>query len=96
MINTLLKQNPQLEEYLREILLKIEEAKRPAEEIILDDIDLQKLLKCSKRKNAQLREQRAIPYSKIGGKVYYTLADVLRYIERNRVPSIEESLKIKK
>jgi hypothetical protein len=95
MYNRLLSQNPQLEELLRAILHEVEQAKRPAEEVILDDIDLQKMLKCSKRKTAQLREQRAITYSKPDGKVYYTLADVLEYVRRNEVPAIIATIKFK-
>ena len=70
-------------------------AKRPAEEIILDDIDLQHFLKCSKRKTAELRERRVITYFKPQGKVYYRLSDVLNYLNMHQACAIEYNVRIK-
>jgi hypothetical protein len=77
------------------ILQEVEQVKRPAEEIVLDDVALQKYLNISKRKTAELREQRKITYSKPDGRVYYLLSDVLSYVKKNQVKAIEDTLKIK-
>ena len=62
---------------------------RPAEEIILDDVDLCLLLKISKRHSANLRARRLITYSKSGGRIYYRLSDVLAYLKRHEIKSID-------
>ena len=95
MYKNVLKENPELEEILQNILREVQQAKRPADETILDDVDLREFLKISKRTCASLREKRLITYSKIGGKIYYRLEDVLKYIAKNRVEAIDDSLKIK-
>lgn len=76
--------HPGWEEIIKEIQYQISQSKRPPSEIILDDVDLCIMLKCSKRKTAELRANKEIAYSKTG-KVYYLLSDVLAYIERNRI-----------
>jgi hypothetical protein len=77
--------------YLKEILLAIREEmlrmQRPAEEIILDDVDLRNLLKISERTTAALRAKNMLAYSK-PGKVYYLLSDVLRMLEEYRVEAV--------
>jgi hypothetical protein len=86
---------PRCETELYEILHLIKDeilkAKRPPEEVILDDVDLQNLLRCSKRKAAELREKKMITYMK-PGKVYYKLSDVLKYLDRYKVESTQESI----
>ena len=78
-------------EILHLIKDEILKAKRPPEEVILDDVDLQNLLRCSKRKTADLREKRMIAYMK-PGKVYYKLSDVLKYLDRYKVESISDDI----
>jgi hypothetical protein len=90
-----MKNSQELEEIIRLIKNEILKAQRPAEEIILDDLDLQNFLKCSKRKTAELRERRAITYSKPNGKVYYRLSDVLKYLDQHRVEALDNRLRIK-
>jgi hypothetical protein len=93
-MSQLYSRNPEF----KQLLLDIEEiqskAHRNANEVILDDFELCKLLKISKRKSAELRSKREIRYYKSGGKVYYFLSDVLEYIRRNEVPSIYELSKL--
>ena len=83
--------NSGMQELLHLIKTEIINSKRPPEEIILDDVDLQNILKCSKRKTAELREKRMIIYMKLG-KVYYRLSDVLNYVKRYKVGAIDETL----
>lgn len=63
----------------------IENVHRPPEHIILDDVDLRNYLKISKRTSAYLRERGEIIYSKLGGKIYYRLSDVLMLIKKYEV-----------
>lgn len=93
-MSQLYSRNPEF----KQLLLDIEEiqsrAYRDAKEVILDDLDLCKLLKISRRKSAEIRNKREIRYYKSGGKVYYFLSDVLEYIRRNAVPSVYELSKL--
>ena len=56
---------------------------RPANEVPLDDVDLQALLKVSKRHTADLRGKKLIAFSQPNpnGKVYYMLSDVIAYLK---------------
>jgi hypothetical protein len=81
---------------LKDILEVIREemaiAQRPANEIILDDVDLRNLLKISARTTAMLRAKYMITYSK-PGKVFYLLSDVLKMLEDYKIESIVENLR---
>ena len=93
--NDLSNRMPWIEDLVKTIKHEILQNKRPATEILLDDVDLRHYLRVSKRTTASLREKRIITYSKIGGKIYYRLSDVLSLIEKNKVSAISETLKIK-
>ncbi len=80
---------PHLEDLLRDIRNEILNLQRPADEILLDDEDLCRLLKISKRHSSNLRTQRLITYSKPGGRIYYKLSDVLCFINKNEVKAID-------
>jgi hypothetical protein len=67
---------------------------RPANEIILDDYDLQEMFKVCKRTTAYWRTKELIKYSKIGGKISYRLSAVLAMVQEHEVPSINSTLKI--
>ena len=71
-------------------------ALRPADEITLDDADLQALLKVSKRHTAELREKKLIAYSQPipNGKVYYMLSDVIAYLKTGYHQTISSQRKI--
>ena len=66
----------------------LENVNKPPDQVILDDVDLCNFLKISKRNSAYWRERGEITYSKLGGKIYYRLADILSLIKRNEVPGI--------
>ncbi len=53
---------PELKGLVDEIDEKISKAYRPADQVILDDLDVMHILKISKRKLANLREKRKIKY----------------------------------
>ena len=86
---------PGWEEIIRQIRFEISQAQRPAEEIILDDIELCNQLKISKRKSASMRDEREITYHQKTkhGKVYYKLSDVLEYINRFRIEANSNQFK---
>lgn len=83
----------QLLEILKDLKFELQQAKRPADEIILDDVDLCKFLSISKRTSAEYRSQKLIEYSKVGGRIFYKLSDILKMIERHKiVPSDDRIL----
>jgi hypothetical protein len=53
----------ELEEILAVIRLEINKSQRPANEIILDDVDLRNLLKVSERTTAYMRPKQMITYT---------------------------------
>jgi len=89
------KRWPELEEFLKEIDERIYKAMRPADEVIHDDVDLRNILKISKRQAAKLRAEKRITYFKSGGKIYYTLADILNYVKKFKVSAADSNFKIK-
>jgi hypothetical protein len=92
----LFRRNPDLQQLLTWLRFELQEAKRPADEILLDDADLQQLLKVSKRTTANYRSQGVLPYYWLGGKIFYLLSDVLAAIKQNKIPAIHEKVRIGK
>ena len=91
----LFRKYPELRELAIFMKKQLEEMQRPANEIILDDVALRELLKVSKRTTSMYRSTQLIAYSFLGGKIFYTLEDVLESIKRNRIPPLSEQSKIK-
>lgn len=82
----LFQRNPELKEIIAELKSELLSVSRPAEEVILDDVDIRKTLKVSKRTMANYRSNGHIAYSQHGnGKIYYKLSDVLKFINDNRI-----------
>ena len=69
----------ELWKYIEEKATEIIEKKfRPADEIILDDMEIQGLLKISRRTSLEWRTRGFLRYHKIGeGKIYYFLNEVI-------------------
>ncbi len=60
----------------------IEKSNRPAEEVILDDLDIQNLLKVSRRTSLNYRKSGMLPYHQINkGKIFYILSEVINAIK---------------
>ena len=76
---------PSAQEFIKEIRKEVLSTKRPPEEIILDETQLCELLHISKRHAADLRKEGILKYSKVGGKIYYLLSDVLEMIKKHRI-----------
>lgn len=67
---------PQIESKVEKMIeLRI----RPADQIIIDDVDLRVLLKVSRRTLLNYR-QIGLKYHKIENKIFYFLSDVLEFI----------------
>jgi hypothetical protein len=85
---------PSAEEFLKELRHELLKVQRPADQIILDDFDFCQFLKISKRHSANLRAKSAITYSKAGGKLYYKLSDILLFIDKHEIKSVDRSCNI--
>ena len=83
------------ENMLAKLRLELMYALRPANEVPLDDVDLQALLKVSKRHTSEIREKNLIGYSQPipKGKVYYSLSDVVVYFSTGYHPTISSQRK---
>lgn len=86
---------PELFSTLNDLVTKIDQVCRPAEEIIIDDVELCSQLHVSKRTSATWRAERVIKYSIIKGKIYYIYSDVLAFVKKYSVATLDGSLKIK-
>lgn len=95
--HTIFQRYPDLKEFLRILQYEIQQAQRPANEIVLDDQKVMEILKISKRKLQYLKSQRVIPYHtpKSGNRTYYLLSDILDWLKTNRVENISAQLRIK-
>jgi len=83
------------QEFIKEIKSLVLKGQRPPEEIILDETDLCELLHISKRHAADLRKEGVLKYSKVGGKLFYLLSDVLDMINNYRIDIPTNNLKFK-
>ena len=83
------------ENMLAKLRLELMYALRPANEVILDDVDLQSMLKVSKRHTIKLRKKKLIGYSQPipDGKVHYSLSDVVEYFKNGYHPTISSQRK---
>lgn len=88
---------PDLKEFVRILKIEIQNAQRPSNEIILTESDVLKILKISDRKLKYMKARREIPYSQPipRSKCYYLLSDILEWLDKSRVESIDNSFKIK-
>ena len=66
MIKKYLDRFPELEEFLNDIEERLLRSQLPPERVILDDFDVMKMLKISKRKLADLRANRQIRFHPTG------------------------------
>ena len=84
-------------EFLHLLRYELSKVQRPANEIILDDEDVMKVLKISKRSLQYLKADRTIPFHHFGHspRTYYLLSDILDILKENRMESISNDLKLK-
>ncbi len=87
---------PELRELIQIIRYEIQQAQRPAKEVILTDQDVMRMLKISKRKLDSLKSGRIIPFHQPvpRSSAYYLLADILQWLGKSRVESYQNCLRI--
>jgi hypothetical protein len=95
MDHSLFHKHPELKEFFLLMQHEIQQAQRPADEIILDDEDVMKILKISKRTLQYMKSERTITYSQLKTRSYYRLSDILEILKQNRVQGISNELRIK-
>ena len=86
---------PELSEVLKHIDERVAAASCPPEQEIWSNKRLCKELSISIRTAAYLRSKKILPYHKVEGLIYYLKSDVLNMLNRNRVESLSNKLKIK-
>ena len=77
---------------------EIQQAKRPPNEIILDDNDVMYMLKISKRRLQYLKSDRILTYHKLDSsshRTYYLLSDILEILKSNRTEALSNEIRIK-
>ena len=90
--------NGELREFLHLIRYEVQQAQRPANEIILDDEAVMRILGISKRTLQYMKVNRVIPshrFDKSSPRTYYLLSDLLTILKENRTEAISKDLKIK-
>jgi hypothetical protein len=87
---------PELKELVYIFRHEVQKAQRPAEEIILTEEYVLRLLRISKRKLCYMRASRIIPFSQPlpQSSCYYLLSDILKWINNSREESVENLRKI--
>ncbi|MBN2776537.1 MAG: helix-turn-helix domain-containing protein [Bacteroidales bacterium] len=68
----------------RFIKLKVD-AQTPLSDRWLDNQDILLLLKISKRTLQAYRDERKIPFSQVGNKIYYKASDVEKFLKKNYI-----------
>jgi len=93
--NPILNRHPELKELVQVFKTEVQNAQRPANEIILVDQDVMRILKISKRKLDYMKSNLEIPFSqpKERSICYYRLSDILSYVEKGRVEAADAKLK---
>ena len=75
----------EIEKKLEKVSEKLNENKIAAELQILDNADLKQLFNISDKTLINWRNTGLIPYSKIGGSIYYNLSDVKQLIQDTKI-----------
>lgn len=74
-----------LTEEIKELVQRlIEKHHRPANEIILDDVDLRKMLKVSRRTLLNYRQSLGLRFHKVENKIFYFLSDIFDFIKSDQ------------
>ena len=74
----LMERLDEIKEYLAENYKK-----NPLDDIWLDNQEVCRFLKISKRTLQTYRDKLLIPYSQIGGKIYFKASDIQEHLENN-------------
>ena len=77
--------SPEAQEFIRELKCEVLKFQRPADQVIIDEVELCNILHISKRHAADLRREGKIKYAKDGGKLFYKLSWILDYVDFYKV-----------
>lgn len=77
----------QIMDSLNRLRALLEEKRVPYPEQFIDNSELLQLMKISKRTAQTWRDEKIIPYMKIGNKIYYKHADVRAMMENHYRPN---------
>ena len=80
---------PELKEILGLFRNEIQKNQLPPERVILDDQDVMRMLKISKRRLQYMKSDGSIPYHTIGKRTYYLQSDLLALLNDNRHEAIK-------
>ena len=89
--NSIFNKYPELIEFIRILRYEVQQAQRPANEIILDDEAVMAMLKICKRKLQTLISEKKIPTHKFdpdSPRRYYLLSDLLDILRKNRIEAV--------
>lgn len=89
------QQIQELAEAIHELKLEFQNLARPANETILDEVDMRNLLKISARTSIKWRQQGLITYTQIVNKFYYKLSDIIETLDKHAIKSIPNQRKIR-
>ena len=94
--STLMNRHPEIRELFSALRDLIQQNQRPPDQVVLDDEGAMAVLKTSKRKLRILRDERKIAFSqeRKGTPYTYFLSDLLDYVRRYRVESLDNLRKI--
>ena len=85
-------ESPEAQDFIRELKSEVLKFQRPADQVIIDEVEMCSMLHISKRHAADLRKEGKIQYAKDGGKLFYKLSWILEYIDRNRIDTSKARL----
>ena len=97
MDSRIISKYPELKDFIHLLRHEIQRAQRPPEEVVLDDEDVMRILKISKRKLQYLKSGLHIPFHTppAGVRTYYLLSDILSWLKDSRTESLSNNRNIK-
>jgi len=95
-LQPIFRRYPELKDFFIQIRQEIQNVQRPANEVILTDQDVMKMLRVSERKLDYMKARKTIPFSQPipRSSCYYLLSDILKWLEKSRSESMDNDLKI--
>ena len=88
MSSPLLNRHPEIKELLELFKHEVRQAQRPADEVLLSDEEVMKMLGISKRTLQYIKSERTIPFTILRSRSYFYLSDILNTLQENRIESI--------
>jgi predicted DNA-binding transcriptional regulator AlpA len=95
-LTPLFRRYPELKEFFIMLQQQMQSLQRPANEIILSDQDVMKMLQISERKLDGMKAKRIIPFSQPiqRSSCYWLLSDILEWLKKSRKESLDNDCRI--